>query len=225
MSILKELLELNPAYLVLEGAPPIEISKIITLYPQAKLKDALDRLWGTTSIAWHGKRFFDHNELGPAYQEAEDAAIEIIEDNYTAECNLDIDGNIDGVDFSETVSWEAEITDQQECYLGYDVKTDKLYIGFDAWTSEDEFNTAFDKAFEGAVGVEYNSDDEEHVEVYNRAFKEYKSENLGFFGLIFEVDSSGRAVDSLPPMAGGFYKGTYRLFKSQHPNVIDLRLD
>ena len=228
MPILQELLALNPEYLVLqEGAPPIEISKIITLYPKDKYQAVLERLWGTVNLAWHGKRFFDgYNEHGQAYREAEEAAEEIIKDgDFKAECSMDISGTVDGSDFREELSWESEIIDSLECYLGYDVKADKLYIGFDAWASIDNFTEAFDKTFRGAVGKKFDHENEEHAAIFDDANKQYKEENLGFFGLTFQIDRNMHAVNVLPPMANGFYAGAYRMFKSRHPNVVDLRVD
>lgn len=236
MQTLKELLQLRDPLRLDEAEVPVELKAIIDAFPKHH-KQALDKLWGGKRLVWHGKRFFDDGGLGLAYEEAEKAAEEYINDGYNTDVNIELDAH----DLAEqhdgsghaTLRFDAEFGDlhggsRQECYLGYDPKKDKLYIGFDAWTDEENFNNDFDKAFEEAAGVEYDGDDHEHHKVFEQAWEEYKNENYGFWGLIFEItDHRGQysAEEAMPPMSGGFYRGTYRTFKSTHPNVVDLRLD
>lgn len=240
MLLLQELLAIHEAPEV-----PVELKDVIEAFPKHHGK-ALEKLWGGRKLVWHGDRFFDHNELGDAYQKSLDAAEEFINDGYEAEVHMHVNAeqlvasHDDGEDEdneqapgSADLSFQAGLGDgdggsRQECYLGYDPVKDKLYIGFDAWTSEDTFNEEFDKAFEEATGEEYDGDNEGHQEVFNAAWEEYKNEHLGFWGLVFEITHSGdtyQAEEAFPPMAGGFYKGMYNLFKRNHKNVIDLRLD
>lgn len=87
------------------------------------------------------------------------------------------------------------------------------------------FNDAWDDAFKDALGEEFNHDNEEHAKLYDRAWKEYKSEAYGFWGLVFEVNKDFLCEEAHPPLPGGFYHDLYDEFKRQHPNVVDLRLD
>lgn len=176
MSILQELLILRESPEV-----PVELKDIVAAFPKHHGK-AFSKLWGGRRLVWHGERFFDHDELGPAYQKAIDAAEEYINDGYEAEVNQivraeqlvssmgndhdededqddDQDDSYDQAEGSADFDWKAEFGDdqggsRQECYLGYDPVRDKLYIGFDAWISEENFNSDFDDAFEKAAGVQ-----------------------------------------------------------------------
>lgn len=230
MKILKELLGLTNPDMVFEAEVPVELSAIVQAFPKHHEK-AFQKLWGGKRIVWHGKRFFDDGDLGPAYKEAEKAAEEYIKNGYNTDANLDISGEVDGEEYHDTVIWDVQFSDdeKQECYLGYDPKRDTLFIGFDAWADEGEFNDAFDKAFEEMTGEEYNMENDEHQKIFNEAWEEYKTAGYGFWGLIFEIsiDANGEmtAEEALSPMLGGFYKGMFKLFKQQNPNVIDLRLD
>lgn len=229
MSILKELLGLTDPDMLFEADVPVELKDVIAAFPKHHGK-ALSKLWGGKRLVWHGKRFFEDGELGTAYIEAEKAAEEYIGNGYNTDANMDIGGTIDGEEYDDSMTWDVqfESDEKQECYLGYDPKRDVLYIGFDAWASDEEFNSAFDKAFDEMVGEEHDMDNDEHQAVYNKAWEEYKDGGFGFWGLVFEISLEGDemvAEEALPPMTGGFYKGTMKLFKQQHPNVVDLRLD
>ena len=235
MQILKELLKLNDPLGLNEAEVPVELKAIIDAFPHQHGK-AIAKLWGGKRIVWHGKRFFEDGDLGAAYKGAEQAAEEYINDGYNTDVNMEIDASAvpditeaGDIDFR----FDAEFGKQhggdwQECYLGYDPKKDKLYIGFDAWTDEENFNNDFDSAFKEATGLEFDMDDPEHSKVFHKAWEDYKNDGYSFWGLIFEItDNHGEfsAEEAMTPMTHGFYKGTYKLFKQQHPNVVDLRLD
>lgn len=241
MLLLQELLALREAPEV-----PVELKDIVAAFPKHHGK-ALEKLWGGRRLVWHGDAFFGHNELGAAYVKAEKAAVAYINDGYETEVNqqveaddlvqsnLEDDEDNGGNSYSGSAdfTWMAGFGDQdggerQECYLGYDPVKDKLYIGFDAWVSEENFNSDFDKAFEEATGMSYDGDDEEHHAVFDKVWKEYQSEGYGFWGLVFEITHNGdeyHAEEAEMPMPGGFYRGVFRQFKARHPKVIDLRLD
>lgn len=236
MSIIKELLKLqDPTLALLEAETSVELKAVVDAFPKHHEK-ALSKLWGGKRLVWHGLRFFEDGDLGEAYIKAEEAAKEYIDNGYNADVNMSVDASSivpegeddedrsDGdVDFSFDAEFKSD--EVQECYLGYDPKRDCLYIGFDAWTSEENFNDAWDKAFEDTTGEVYDSDNEEHAAVFHEAWEEYKSEGYGFWGLVFEIDKHFNCEEALPPMQGGFYKGTFELFKQNHPNVVHLRLD
>lgn len=231
MSILKELLGLTNPDMLFEADVPIELKDVIAAFPKHHT-GALAKLWGGKRLVWHGMKFFEDDALGAAYIKAEEVAVAYMNDGYTTDANIDFSGEIDGEEISDTVTWDVEFgergTDHQECYLGYDPVHDKLYIGFDVWTSEDDFNSAWDKAFEEAAGADFDGDDTEHRKIFDDAWNNYKNEGMGFWGLVFEISYDGgkmTAEEALPPMTNGFYKGLFKLFKQQHPRVIDLRLD
>ena len=231
MSILKELLALAEAPEV-----PVELKDVIAAFPKNHSK-ALRHLWGGKRLVWHGERFFDDGELGSAYTKAEEAAVEYINDGYETDTYIDVDfstfngrdGEIRDTDFEWMTKFsDREGGERQECYLGYDPKRDKLYIGFDAWVSEEEFNSEFDTFFERATGEDFNSDRVGHQEVFDRVWEEYKNRKYGFWGIIFEISHNGghyTAEEAMPPEPGGFYSKQFRQFRARHPDVVDLRLD
>lgn len=239
MSTLQELLKLQDPLQLNEADVPVELQRLFSDGVSANFaKKAIEKLWGGRRLTWHGDRFFDHNELGAAYVKAEEAAEAFINDGYNEEVNMQIDA-AHLADLDEDANGEIDFTfdvefgtahggDHQEVYLGYSPSHDKLYIGFDAWVSEDNFNDGWDAAFKEATGTDYDSDNEEHQAVFNEAWTEYKDDGYGFWGLVFEITNHHgeySAEEALPPMAGGFYKGSYKLFKSHHPDVVDMRLD
>lgn len=231
MSILKELVSVNDPTVMFEANVPVELKAIVDAFPKHHGK-AFQKLWGGQRLVWHGMPFFGDGEMGDAYVKAEDAAKAFIADGYDTEASLDIEGDVDGEgEQQDTVSWEVQFdpSNMQECYLGYDPTRDALYIGFDAWSDEQEFHDSFDEVFSRIFGEPYDGENDTHSMIFNEAWSQYKEEKLGFWGLIFEVTIDGNnemtAEEALPPMAGGFYGATYALFKRQHAAVIDLRLD
>ena len=239
MSILKELLTLHEA-------APVSLEKVAAkayragAHPSEKefAKHLFDKHWGKTTLYWHGDRFFENDELGAAYEKAEKAAVEVINDGYNADVNMEIDASAlgDGGEDAPGMAdfeWQAEFGDsqggeRQECYLGYDPVHDKLYIGFDAWISDENFNNDFDAAFEKAAGVDYDADIEEHHAVLDAAWEEYQKQ-YAQWGLVFEITNHNgvySAEEAFPPMPGGFYRGMFKTFKQHRsPAIIDLRLD
>lgn len=238
MSILKELTTYE--YLLEAPSVAIDIKKLFTDVPPKTSAAALKKLWGSQHLSWHGKRFFDDGELGPAYVQAEEAAREYLsngeEDKIIGDVMVDlspIKGELaDDVDYDYEYEFNATFEDDestlQECYLGYDPKRDVLYIGFDAWSTDEDFNKEWDDKFKEASGIKFDQDDPKHEKILDAAWKMYHTKQMGFYGFIFEITDSGgsmKAEMAHPPMTGGFYGGMYKMFKSQNPNVIDLRLD
>lgn len=230
MSILKELLELY------EAEVPVELQKLVASYPTHHGK-AIEKLWGGSRLVWHGERFFDHDDLGPAYKKAEEAALQKIDDGITTSTSVPIDathyvadiGKEDEETGHADVEWEVEFErrDVQECYLGYDPKKDKLYIGFDAGVGEEGFNDAFDDAFEEATGESFDMDNSDHYDIYEASRSEFNANKLGFWGLLFEITNHDGhyEAEEIAAFPDGFYKGVYPGFKRAHKDVVDLRLD
>lgn len=235
MSILRELINLQENaddIKVVKSNEPLELADIVEYFP-SKHKAVLDKLWGTERLTWHGKKFFDENNLGDAYVDAEEAVDAVFND-------VRVDGGITispvfksgfpELDFDpDTVEWEVEFdkNDKQEVYLGYDPKTDKLYMGFDVWIDESVYNEAFDEQFERIVGERFDDENKVHQEIARETWEKYNKSMQGFYGIIFEITHDD-AAEELPQFTnpGGFYGGdSYKEFKRQYPNVIDLRLD
>jgi len=249
MKLLQELLSLNEAPNV-----PIELEKLGKKAVQSGDKSQMDFLqsmarkhWGGANLMWHGMRFFDQDgDTGPAYDKSIAAVEEAFDvddikaessmylnaNNYVAQQHSGGDEHDDDMPPGEAeIEWEETFyfKECQEVYIGYSPKRDKLYVGFDAWGNDEEFNNAFDKAFEEATGEEHNLDKEEHDELYREVWKEYTDGKMGFYGLLFEItDHNGEfhAELAYDPMQGGFYRGVYKIFKrNEGADVIDLRLD
>lgn len=234
MQLLKELLSLHEA-----PVAPIELKDLIKAFPHQHEK-AIRHLWGTPRLMWNGMKFFNNGDLGKAYTKSLDAVEESMSsEDVEVELSLQLDASKLVYDNSEDddvpghamVEWNAgvDFNDCQECYVGYDPKKDKLYVGFDAsanYDAEQNFNEAFEDAFQEATGKSFDDSDEDHFEIHQELWDQYVK--MGFFGLIFEITDHGGVLSAEPamaPMTGGFYRGTYKTFKRQHPNVIDLRLD
>lgn len=234
MLILRELLRLSDPLRLNEAEVPIELADLIKAFPNKHGK-ALQKLWGGKRLVWHGKRFFDDDNVGDAYDQAEEAAKEALRSGDPISINVQVDahdmpGLQEGAQGSSEFDYTVELDpnqDIQEVYLGYDPKRDKLYIGFDAWahdeTTRDE---EFDDAFKEATGEEFDIDNPDHYTVYNKMHNNMK--DTGFYGLLFEITDVGgefNAEEAMPPMEGGFYRGTYPQFKRRNPHIVDLRLD
>lgn len=236
MQTIRELLKLADPLSLNEAEVPVELRDLITAFP-GKHEKAIQKLWGGPRLVWHGKRFFDKDSLGDAYDQAEKAAKRAIKEGDPI--NIDVQVDADGMpglsedapgsaDFSYDVEVDPE-RDIQEVYLGYDPKHDKLYIGFDAWADDEEQrDEKFDDAFKEATGEEFDMDNPDHYAVYSKMHKKMQDDHLGFYGLVYEITDHGGEFDAeeaLVPLANGFYRGTYDMFKRQHPTVVDLRLD
>jgi hypothetical protein len=238
MSILKELTTYE--YLLEAPSVAIDIKKLFNDVPPKTSAAALEKLWGSQHLSWHGKRFFDEGDAGPAYVQAEEAARKYLADgdldDIIGDVTVDLspikDELADDVDYQYEYEFNAVFENDestlQESYLGYDPKRDVLYIGFDAWSIDEDFNNGWDAKFEEASGIEFDNDNPLHEKILDTAWKMYHTKQMGYYGLVFEItDTSGsmKAEMAHPPMTGGFYGGMYKMFKSENPNVIDLRLD
>lgn len=211
MKLLQELLQLNEAPVV-----AMELRDVIKNFPNKHGK-ALAHLMGNGRLMWHGDKNF--------IETAEEAVKEYSKsEEYGTECHLefyDEDGD------RHTISWEEKLdeADMQQVYVAYDPKQDKLYVGYDAWTETHAFEEAFNEYYEQKFGEEA---DVQAEELYEAARESYKQDGLGFWGLMFEVDAHGNAMEARHPVTGGFYKSMYHNFKNTSltgKRVIDLRLD
>lgn len=203
--MLKELLRLLEEQNTLDKNKTYEIKDVVEFFPKGKDK-LLRKFWGTEGgLTYKGQPLFTKNDLGPAYDGIIKAGEEYINDPD---------------EFYVVVYDDLEVTasDSQECYLGYDPKSDTLWVGFDIWLDEESFNQEFDK--------KYPREDTEG-KVFKEAWKEFQQSFIGVLlplkskdGKNFEVIKS-RTIE----MPGGFYKGIYNRNETKKLGLIDLRLD
>jgi len=156
------------------------------------------------------------------------------DDDFKIEVNLTMDlddfepADDDGIQVdSHDYTFETKLSEKQEVHLGYSPHGDALYVGYDAWIGEDDFNDAWDREFASATGEMFDSDNPSHDAVFQKVWKKFNDEM--FFGMLFRVtERNGRweAEEHFAPQPGGFYKGIYRGLSGFHSlDLIDLRLD
>lgn len=224
MKLLQELLELPETLFeaaiedIKTAAKPIELSALVKLKDHKKI---INKLWGTKYLAYKGQTFFTSESIvggggstfGPAYNGAIKAAekefkqIEL--DPIEVQNPKGKRNEIDNIKFENNF---------QEVYLGYDPKSDKLYIGYDAWADLDAAFTKWSNKFD--------DEDPEVEKVLDKVWKEIKDQD--FQGVLFELETkNGKTfsadVDDIEER--GFYKGIYKSPMFKHKNLIDLRLD
>ena len=94
--------------------------------------------------------------------------------------------------------------DSQECYLGWLSSSDRLVIGWDAWTED-----------EGDFG-DYSEEPGSQFYGVSRTVSVSFSETLP----LTRIQAHGSHEEP-----GGFYRGLYPILKSEYPDLVDLRLD
>ena len=211
MSLLvKELLEL-----LAEEARSFDLEELAKTFKNpVELKKHVQKLWGSKHMTFKGQEFFSGNSFGPVYNGALKTGEKELK-NYKFEAELELKG--------EFYSANLEVDDQQEVYLGYDPKDDKLYIGFDIWVRDEGLETAFEEMYQDAFDEEINDSSEE----FHQRFKEFQDDNGIFYGALIELNSQdGKKFtgDVVATEKDGFYKGIYnKTLKSL--KLVDLRLD
>lgn len=202
---------------------PVEVKDLVEFYPK-NVRAAIMKLWGGPRLVYHGHKFFSsENEAGDLYDMINVALKSYVNDGHEIEMSIPVQpaGDLDMGD----MNYDATIDDYQEVYLGYDPKSDNLFVGIDAWLNEQDFNDAWDREFEKYTGVQYDEENEQHQAMFKDAWESYKG--LGFQGLLFEMTLNGETFDLEPAleMSHGFYKGIYRTPQFKDFGLIDLRLD
>lgn len=219
MKLLKELLELPETLLeaaiddIKKAAKPVELSAIVKL---KDYKNIIKKLWGSEFIAYKGQPFFkDKNSAnyGPAYEgllKAAEKEFKHIEmDPIYVEDPKGKESEINNIKFQDG---------PQEVYLGYDPKSDKLYVGYDA-------NADIDAAF-SKWSDKFDDEDPAVEKSLDKTWREIQ--NQDFQGVLFELDTkNGKnfSADVTDIEKRGFYKGIYKSPMFKHKKLIDLRLD
>lgn len=204
----------------IEGTGPVEVKDIVAGRNPKFAKQYLSKLWGKDNrLVFNGKPFFGAGDT--VYDDIQSALKQALED-HTVEVNLPVQGT-DELDM-DTFRFDAKVNDHQEVYLGYDSKRDALFVGVDAWISDEEFNDAWDEEFEKATGQEFDHGDPEHAAVFDSAWKAYQK--MGFYGILIEL--TGDPIDNgdiVEERSGGFYAGIHRSASFKTFGLVDLRLD
>jgi hypothetical protein len=223
--------------LIHEGTDkPLELRDIIKFFPNTYAR-VMKAKWGGGQLVFHGHPFFSArsgtHSLGSAYEGAEGAVDLILADDYRIEVPVTMDlrplksilNSKKNIEPSYDFMFEATISDKQEVYLGYSPSDDSLYIGYDMWINDGEFNEAWDHEFRSATGVDYDPENPEHEAVFNSVWQKQR-DNM-FFGGLFHVTEHYNKWNATEVQitSGGFYKGIYRTPFFRNLDLVDLQLD
>lgn len=206
-----------------EQAPagPIELKDLIKYFPGNYAK-AIQKMWGKDRLVYSGMKFFDAGGLGEAYDKANNSVEAAMkEEDFVVPVHIALP-NGDDLGMVE-FEYDAHVYDSQEVYLGYNSERDQLFLGVDAWLSEDDFNEEWDRKFKGEVGVEYNEDDEDHSALFHDAWKKYT--NMHGYGILFELSKDLAHAEPVIMTQGGFYGGVRKDPQFKHLALVDIRLD
>lgn len=203
-------------------AAPIEVADVIKNFP-SQHKKALQKLWGGPRLVYHGMKFFDE-----IYDQIDDVLTKAME---TVEVDISIplderfvhaiNPKSQWLDFE----YSCRVDDMQEVYMGYDPKSDSLYVGIDGWINEEDFNEEWDKQFKRTMREDFEHDEPAHNKLFADAYKKYQK--LGFQGVLFKLNKRGRSFKASEVMSNdkGFYQGTYKSPDFKELGLVDLRLD
>jgi hypothetical protein len=232
---IKSLLFLTESDLPADGEVAVE--DLVKFFP-SKHKAAIQKLWGSERLTFHGEKFFSSDKHGPVY----DGVLKAAEEGFgadTALVNINIapshmppPGNQrkwrdyveDMKDFEADI--KLDFDDAQEVYLGYQPSSGNLWVGFDAWLDESDLNEKIDDYMDSLDNIHGNMRDD----VENYIGKEAQDTN--FFGVLMELTTSdGKTfeVSEIIVEPHGFYKGVHSHAGKYGPfsrlNLIDLRTD
>lgn len=228
MSLLKELLGITEA----ASTEPVDITALADRSPKY-LEQYVHALSAQNEnrLTYKGKSIF-----GEIYNKLEEAGQSLLKkekvDVYVPLDNVGIDDiAVDGgdVDWHE-FTYEASLADAQEVYLGYSPSTNALYIGFDCWLDEEDFNDNWDKEFEENVGVDYDDSLPNHEKFLSKVWKKYLNghNNAGYLlkwdgkSLTTEMSSDDGFNEKKSKL---FYSAIYTSSQFRALKLVDLRLD
>lgn len=243
METLRSLLFLTEADLPKDG--PVALEDLVKYFP-SKHSQAIEKLWGTHRLTYKGEQFFEKEGTGygPVYEGADECGQDAIkkeevnikidptqcdEEEYRSVIQTAEDAGIDIPEFE----MDVKIDEMQEVYLGYNPKTDRLWIGYDCWADHNEIDEEIDEYINSLDTGDYDRHRTEELHnAVERAIMEEMKE-LGFFGGLVELktaDGVNFEFGDVVVEPGGFYRGIhsprgygYGSFKRM--GLIDLRLD
>lgn len=206
---------------------PVEIAALAAGFPKAGPK-AISQMLSKNRLLFNTRPFED------VYSDAVEKA-ESVEVSLNIEIPLtDVDAleKLDAADW-DNFSADIEIDSAEEVYGGWSPKSPNcLYIGFDAWGNEDDFNEMFDRAFNRETGEHYDHEDPRHEAIFQPLYKKFSKMSKSAYLVKVTINAKGLPTaaevvispDDLT-VPGIFYQAMYRDSSFKELNLIDLRLD
>lgn len=207
---------------------PLELRDIVKFFPNTYRKVLRAKL-STDQVTYHGLQLQHEDgegdmEFGPAYDKALAAAEYAIEQNGGVTVDVEMSVmNDDGDTSHHHYSFETPIDEKSEVYVGYSPENDALYLGFDCWISENEFNESWEREFEEATGEQFDSDNPQHEAAFQKVWNHFKDRMM--YGMLFEVTAHNGhwEANEMYCIPGTFYQGIYKFPGFQRLELIDLR--
>lgn len=197
---------------------PVELKDLCARSTPQIATKYIRAMWGKPRLTYQGTPFFGDGET--VYDKIERATKHELKE-------LDLEVVVPVADKAglglDELRYEAKISDSQEVYLGYSPKSNLLYIGYDAWLHEEDFNEAWDREFEKATGEVFDEENDDHQAMLNSAWKYYQDHT--HFGVLLKIDMSMRSADEIVSEQGGFYRAVYRSPVFKNMKLVDLHLD
>jgi hypothetical protein len=197
MQLLQELFAISEAEV--PGTGQVEITDLIKYFPNTHDK-AIQKLWGGHRLSFNGRPFFGSS----GNDDVESAMTHSIDQYISEDPGLVIPVGFEPVRFMNdddseehwidlNVEFRINKNDKQQVYVGFDPKRNQLLVGFDVWFNEQDFNDAWDEAFQKETGIDFDVDNEEHMKAFQAAHDEFKKKTVGH--VLFRLDDNGSQFD------------------------------
>lgn len=207
---------------------PVEIAALAAGFPTAGSK-AISQMRDKNRLLFNTRPFED--VYADAVEKAEGVKVSMELEIPI----LDVDAleKLDAADW-DNFSCDVEIDSAEEVYGGWSPQSPNcLFIGFDAWGNEDDFNDQFDRAFKRETGERYDHEDRRHEAVFNSVFKQFNKLSKSAYLVKVTINSSGKPTAAEVAIApddlttpGIFYQSMYKKDSSfKELKLVDLRLD
>lgn len=217
MNTIKELIALHEANPSNENIPakgPVDIKDVVKYFPSQHQK-AIKAFSKQGRLEFGGMQLFSGDEDGEGMREAISAAEEILKDDPV---DVRIGVSAAGTRFKgqtvEEFEFDADISDTNQVWVGYDTQSNELMIGFDCWLREDDFNDKWDNYFESQFDEDFDEDDPDHDKILNQAWREYR-DNFMMVGMLVLVNDKFHARIEDMPGHKGFFRGIHKMVKGQ----------
>jgi hypothetical protein len=225
MNTLKELIALHeaadPSNENIPANGPVDIKDVVKYFP-TQGDNAIKAFAKKGRLQFGGKTLYaaDYEPGAGLKQAIRVAKAEIRDERIDVRVDMSGAGTRFRNNTTEEFEFDSQINDMEEVWMGYDTESNELMIGFDCWTSEDDFNDAWDKEFEKNFGEEFDHEDKDHEKIFNKARQEYL-DNYGMLGMLVLVnDKFGARIEDMPGVKG-FVRGILKMVKRQR-GVIEL---
>lgn len=214
-----------------ENTKPAELKDIVQLYP-TKARQAILAMSKKGRVLYNGKPLFDvGGDFSNLFHVADEYASRYVKE-LEFEKSIPLDIELEDDKYWESYDFEIRVDDAQEVYLGYRPSDNCLYIGYDVWLDENDFNENWDKQFKKNLGEEFDNDNEQHEKIFNKAWEYYKKHSAND-GVLFKLVPSGQGFKAyeelkssdLGDKGGMFYEGIHRTPQFKTLGLVDIRLD